>query len=221
LSDTRGASRRKDYSKSAEGETRVFSAPPCAGRPQHCRSSRCYDFQGDIDLVLHLIGGPLPPGWKHENIFQRINVDRTEAYYEVAWWSSPRAARCARELLCVRTRSNHIDPFQTISLELAVRHVLNDLDPVELAHRHRYPFGRSHRSLKHRVSSDWLAYDGAKSGHYNLAATQSARREGILCPTGRDRQARAEVIYSHIGGVIISVTVTIDVTVKCGFVVVK
>lgn len=41
----------------------------------------CYDYEGDIDLVLDLIGEKLPPGWKHENIFQRINIERADAYY--------------------------------------------------------------------------------------------------------------------------------------------
>jgi len=64
-------------------------------------------------------------------------------------------------------------------LELAVRHVLNDLEPVQLAHRHRDPFRCSHRSLQRWIPSGRSAYDGSKSGHlnfarsghYNLAAT--------------------------------------------------
>ena len=54
-------------------------------------------------------------------------------------------------------------------LELAVRHVLNDLEPVQLAHRHRDPFRCSHRSLQRWIPSGRSAYDGSKSGHLNLA----------------------------------------------------
>jgi hypothetical protein len=40
-------------------------------------------------------------------------------------------------------------PFcRTPWLELAVRHVLNDLESVQLAHRHRDPLRCSHRSLR-------------------------------------------------------------------------
>ncbi|MBO1856672.1 hypothetical protein J4G52_24345 [Burkholderia cenocepacia] len=40
-----------------------------------------YDYEGDIDLILDLIGGKLPPGWKHENVFQRIDGERLETYF--------------------------------------------------------------------------------------------------------------------------------------------
>jgi hypothetical protein len=37
------------------------------------------------------------------------------------------------------------EPFcRAPRLELAVGDVLNDLEPVQFAHRHGYPFGRSH-----------------------------------------------------------------------------
>lgn len=40
-----------------------------------------YDYQGDFDLLLELIGGPLPRGWKHENVSLRINPERAAEYY--------------------------------------------------------------------------------------------------------------------------------------------
>jgi len=40
----------------------------------------CYDFQGDFDLVGHLLGGPLPRGWKDENVAQRIDAQRFIEY---------------------------------------------------------------------------------------------------------------------------------------------
>jgi len=40
----------------------------------------CYDFQGDFELVGHLLGGPLPRGWKDENVAQRIDAQRFTEY---------------------------------------------------------------------------------------------------------------------------------------------
>ena len=31
----------------------------------------CFDYSGDIDLMCALIGGPLPRGWKHENVYRK------------------------------------------------------------------------------------------------------------------------------------------------------
>ncbi|WP_261985419.1 hypothetical protein, partial [Burkholderia cepacia] len=56
-------------------------------------------------------------------------------------------------------------------LELAVRHVLNDLESVQLAHRHRDPLRCSHRSLRRRTPGGRTAYAARKrtfqSSHYN------------------------------------------------------
>jgi hypothetical protein len=41
----------------------------------------CFDFQGDLQLVEHLIGGPLPRGWKTENIHSRLDADQRMAYF--------------------------------------------------------------------------------------------------------------------------------------------
>ncbi|MFM0122824.1 3'-5' exoribonuclease [Paraburkholderia sp. RL18-101-BIB-B] len=40
----------------------------------------CYDFQGDFDLLGHLLDGPLPRGWKNENVAQRIDAQRFTEY---------------------------------------------------------------------------------------------------------------------------------------------
>ena len=42
----------------------------------------CYDFEGDIDLVEQLLGGPLPRGWKIENVERKIDIARRTAYLE-------------------------------------------------------------------------------------------------------------------------------------------
>jgi len=48
-------------------------------------------------------------------------------------------------------------------LELAVRHVLNHLESVQLAHRHRDPFRCSHRSLRRRTPGGRSAYAARKA----------------------------------------------------------
>lgn len=57
-----------------------------------------------------------------------------------------------------------LQPFgRTPRLELAVRHVLNDLEPVQLAHRHRDPLRCSHRSLRRRTPGGRTAYAARKA----------------------------------------------------------
>lgn len=41
----------------------------------------CDDYGGDIQLFEHLIGGPLPKGWKTENVYNRLDADRLAAYF--------------------------------------------------------------------------------------------------------------------------------------------
>ncbi|WP_316151031.1 3'-5' exoribonuclease [Cupriavidus sp. BIC8F] len=41
----------------------------------------CYDFGGDYHLVSHLLGEPLPRGWKAENVQLKINAGRLDAYF--------------------------------------------------------------------------------------------------------------------------------------------
>ncbi|WP_257127527.1 hypothetical protein, partial [Burkholderia sp. MSMB1078WGS] len=63
-------------------------------------------------------------------------------------------------------------PFRrTPWFELAVGYVLNDLESVQLAHRHRDPFRCSHRSLRRWIASGRSACDGSKNGHLNLAGS--------------------------------------------------
>lgn len=40
----------------------------------------CYDFQGDFELVGHLLGSPLPRGWKDENVALKIDAQRLKEY---------------------------------------------------------------------------------------------------------------------------------------------
>ncbi|MCY1266709.1 3'-5' exoribonuclease [compost metagenome] len=41
----------------------------------------CYDFIGDFELFTHLLGGPLPRGWKSESIDSRLDACRLDAYF--------------------------------------------------------------------------------------------------------------------------------------------
>jgi hypothetical protein len=41
----------------------------------------CFDFEGDLQLVEHLIGGTLPKGWKTENVYDRLDAQRLAAYF--------------------------------------------------------------------------------------------------------------------------------------------
>ncbi|AXF12667.1 hypothetical protein CUJ91_32225 (plasmid) [Paraburkholderia graminis] len=41
----------------------------------------CYDYEGDFTLLADLLGGPLPPGWKAENILMRRDARRLAAYF--------------------------------------------------------------------------------------------------------------------------------------------
>ena len=57
-----------------------------------------------------------------------------------------------------------LQPFgRTPWLELAVGYVLNDLEPVQLAHRHRDPLRCSHRSLRRRTPGGRTAYAARKA----------------------------------------------------------
>jgi hypothetical protein len=41
----------------------------------------CFDYSGDLQLVEHLIGGPLPQGWKTENVYDRLDAQHLAAYF--------------------------------------------------------------------------------------------------------------------------------------------
>ncbi|UVA79984.1 3'-5' exoribonuclease [Pandoraea commovens] len=43
----------------------------------------CYDSNVDIELVSRLLDSPLPKGWKHENVFQKIDAERFAEYISV------------------------------------------------------------------------------------------------------------------------------------------
>ena len=43
----------------------------------------CYDSDGDYQLLTELLGGPLPPGWQHENVFLNIDPERLAQYIAV------------------------------------------------------------------------------------------------------------------------------------------
>lgn len=40
----------------------------------------CYDSGGDYELLTDLLGGPLPRGWRHENVFLKIDPERLAQY---------------------------------------------------------------------------------------------------------------------------------------------
>lgn len=41
----------------------------------------CYDFEGDLQLLESLIGGGLPLGWRHENIWTKLSSARLDEYF--------------------------------------------------------------------------------------------------------------------------------------------
>lgn len=41
----------------------------------------CFDFPGDFELVCHLLDGPLPRGWKAENIQAQLDATSRVAYF--------------------------------------------------------------------------------------------------------------------------------------------
>jgi hypothetical protein len=40
----------------------------------------CYDFDGGLELVNHLLGGPLRRGWKAENVKERLDARLAEYF---------------------------------------------------------------------------------------------------------------------------------------------
>ncbi|WP_122882460.1 3'-5' exoribonuclease [Burkholderia pseudomallei] len=43
----------------------------------------CYDFDGDLQLLERLLGGALPPGWQHENIWTKLSSFRMGEFFAV------------------------------------------------------------------------------------------------------------------------------------------
>ncbi|MFP6560360.1 hypothetical protein WJ542_18945 [Paraburkholderia sp. B3] len=41
----------------------------------------CYDYEGDFVLLGLLLGGPLPRGWKNENVNPRLSAERLASYF--------------------------------------------------------------------------------------------------------------------------------------------
>ncbi|WP_250522823.1 MULTISPECIES: 3'-5' exoribonuclease [unclassified Caballeronia] len=41
----------------------------------------CYDYDGDLKLLEVLIGGGLPPGWRHESIWSKIDSFRQGEFF--------------------------------------------------------------------------------------------------------------------------------------------
>lgn len=48
--------------------------------PRKPKPVLCYDSGADYALVTHLLGGPLPHGWKHENVFLKLDPQRLAQY---------------------------------------------------------------------------------------------------------------------------------------------
>lgn len=51
------------------------------GIPLRPKPVLSYDYEGDLTLLGDLIDGPLPPGWKAENIFMRLDARRLAEYF--------------------------------------------------------------------------------------------------------------------------------------------
>ena len=43
----------------------------------------CFDSDCDYALITPLLGGPLPRGWKHENVFLKIDAERFAQYIAI------------------------------------------------------------------------------------------------------------------------------------------
>ncbi len=43
----------------------------------------CYDSDCDLELVTDLLGRPLPRGWRHENVFLKLDAERFARYISV------------------------------------------------------------------------------------------------------------------------------------------
>ncbi|WP_244127252.1 3'-5' exoribonuclease [Burkholderia vietnamiensis] len=56
----------------------------------------CFDFEGDHLLLRHLLGGPLPKGWKAENVYGRINEREKERFFRTMGLSDHHALHDAR-----------------------------------------------------------------------------------------------------------------------------
>ncbi|WP_262389528.1 3'-5' exoribonuclease [Cupriavidus campinensis] len=59
----------------------------------------CYDSNCDLELVTHLLDGPLPRGWKHENVFLKIDAKRFAEYITIHGASITHCTMLARMLL--------------------------------------------------------------------------------------------------------------------------
>lgn len=51
--------------------------------PRKPKPVLCYDSGVDYELVTDLLGGPLPRGWRHENVFLKIDAERLAQYVAV------------------------------------------------------------------------------------------------------------------------------------------
>jgi hypothetical protein len=56
----------------------------------------CFDYEGDLRLLEHLIGGCLPTGWKTENVYRRISDLERERYFMDTGLSDHHALHDAR-----------------------------------------------------------------------------------------------------------------------------
>jgi len=53
------------------------------GVPRKPKPVLCYDSGADYELLTHLLGGSLPRGWRHENVFLKIDAERLAQYVAV------------------------------------------------------------------------------------------------------------------------------------------
>lgn len=64
--------------------------------PVKPRPVLCFDYDDDLKLVEHLIGGPLPKGWKTENVYNWINDLEKERFFMDSGLSDHHALHDAR-----------------------------------------------------------------------------------------------------------------------------
>lgn len=64
--------------------------------PVKPRPVQCFDFDGDLKLLEHLIGGPLPKPWKTENIWKQRDDLEVERFFMNTGLSDHHALHDAR-----------------------------------------------------------------------------------------------------------------------------
>ncbi|MFL9959546.1 HAD family hydrolase [Paraburkholderia sediminicola] len=75
--------------------------------PDRSRPMLCYDFEGDWQLLEHLLGGCFPKYWKTENVWNKRDAYEHEAYFVATGESAHHALHDARANLYAFNQLRH------------------------------------------------------------------------------------------------------------------